>query len=150
MNLNLRTVGLPTPDIVNDTNELLAVKYEGIMGKASAVMKAWGNHSLSLLSKALVLNTLVIALFAYKMSVLPVIPKVTRTRMHSSGMRTARLGCLCVCVPARGGTCLVGGYLPRGWCTWRGVPTGDVPTQGEVYLPAGCTFLGVPGRGRYT
>ena len=66
------------------------------------------------------------------------------TRMHSSGMRTARLlpvspsmhcsgGCTCWgCVPGPGGCTCWGVYL---------VP-GGVPGPGGVYLPGGCTWSG--------
>ena len=51
--------------------------------------------------------------------VLPDQGKLKVTRMHSSGMCTARRLCMCVCVWG-GGACLlvVGGCMPPGW--WGG------------------------------
>ena len=55
------------------------------------------------------------------------------TRMHSSGMRTARL--LTVSQGgARGGVCL-GGRLPRGVSAWGGICPGGLPRGVDRQTP---------------
>ena len=62
--------------------------------------------------------------------------ETTETRMHSSGMRTARLLTVSQHALWQGGVPARGVYLPGG-CTYLGV---YLP---RWYLPRGCTCLGV-------
>ena len=63
-------------DIAIETN------YKPVMEKAESILGCWQNRGLSLEGKVLVINTLVIPLFIYKMSVLPQMPVCIITRME--------------------------------------------------------------------
>ena len=61
--------------IVHNEDDLLKINYQPLLIKAEGILHSWGNRSLSLLGKILIVNTLIASLFVYKMSVLPTIPQ---------------------------------------------------------------------------
>ena len=60
-----------------DINDDTAVdeNYQKTIEKISAILSSWKTRGLSLEGKVLIINTLIVPLFVYKMSVLPNIPK---------------------------------------------------------------------------
>ena len=62
-------------DIVHDSKKLTQINYLPLIKKAEGILYAWGNRSLSLYGKIMIVNVLVASLFVYKMSVLPTIPE---------------------------------------------------------------------------
>ena len=51
------------------------LNYEGVMVKVKAILSSWKHRGLSLEGKILVINSLIMSLFVYKMQVIPNIPQ---------------------------------------------------------------------------
>ena len=56
--------------LTHDVNQQLQCNFEKIMSKAKLTLDSWGNRTLSLMGKKVIVNTLVGSLFPYNMSVL--------------------------------------------------------------------------------
>ena len=54
-----------------DTNKCMSLNYDPLIEKAKTTLKMWKNRHLSLLGKINIINTLVVSLFVYRMTVLP-------------------------------------------------------------------------------
>ena len=57
--------------VVADTTKMLEINYREIMEKVNCVCKIWAKRQLSLLGKILIVNTLIVPLFVYRLQVLP-------------------------------------------------------------------------------
>ena len=60
--------------VTHNKAEIHEINYNKIVEKAQNIMNSWHSRNLSLFGKILVINTLVVSLFVYKMTVLPSIP----------------------------------------------------------------------------
>ena len=60
--------------ITEDTEQMIQKNYDPAIIKMKQVFDAWGNRSLSLIGKVMVINTLIASLLVYKMTVLPDLP----------------------------------------------------------------------------
>ena len=66
--------------IENDKVKMMKENYDPLMDSVKAIYETWYNRNISLLGKVTVVNTLVLSLFVYKMSALPIIPKYVITQ----------------------------------------------------------------------
>ena len=55
--------------ISNDSKQMLAVNYEGIVVKIKGILKTWKIRNLSVLGNVIMINSLIGSLFIYKMNV---------------------------------------------------------------------------------
>ena len=61
--------------ITNNHEDRLTLNYSTLMPKIENILKMWKQRDLSLFGKIMIVNSLVMSLFIYKIAVLPMIPK---------------------------------------------------------------------------
>ena len=66
--INVLGIRITHGDVVHEN-------YEGVLSKVRKILGNWENRSLTLTGKVLVVNSLVMSLFVYKMMVLPMMPE---------------------------------------------------------------------------
>ena len=71
-------------DVTNDYTQLCKINYTSIIKKAENTLQKWKSRNLSLFGKIMIVNSLVMSLFVYKMSVLPTIPNEIVTKLHKN------------------------------------------------------------------
>ena len=64
-------------------NDICKMNYDPIVSKLTSILAGWRNRGLSLVGKVLVVNTLVMSLFTYKMGVLPLLSKAYIKKVES-------------------------------------------------------------------
>ena len=68
--------------ITVDHDDIIRLNYTELMEKAESTLLQWHNRNISLHGKVLVINTLVMSLFIYRMMVLPRMPKNMCKKMN--------------------------------------------------------------------
>ena len=66
---------------VNPT-ENFDLNYNSVINKSESVITCWKNRGLSLIGKIMIINSLIVSLFVYKMSVLTLMPKNIVTKIN--------------------------------------------------------------------
>lgn len=61
-------------DISTNQSELCTINYNKVVEKIPAILNRWRKRNLILMGKVLIVNSLIMSLFVYKMSVLPKMP----------------------------------------------------------------------------
>ena len=69
-------------EVTHETNKLVAKNYKDTIKKAQGILSLWSSRSLSLIGKVLIVNTLIVSLFVYKMTVLPNITQDVLRQMN--------------------------------------------------------------------
>ena len=64
-----------------DEKTMVEINYRPLISKVKQILLSWSNRSLSLLGKVLIINSLIVSQFVYKMAVLPCIPQIYLKRL---------------------------------------------------------------------
>ena len=80
---NVATINVLGVDMVYDSQNLCQINYKNLINKSQAICETWQNRGLSLFGKILMVNTLIMLLYVYKMAVLLCIPKDIVMKLNS-------------------------------------------------------------------
>ena len=67
-NDNINVLGV---NVSTEKDQLIKINYDIMILKITAIMQKWRRHNLTLIGKTLIVNSLIVSLFTYKMYVLP-------------------------------------------------------------------------------
>ena len=69
--------------VTTDSEKVESINYDKIVTKVNSLLMKWKNRSISLLAKIMLVNTLIMSLFAYKLTVLPALSdRLVKTIKH--------------------------------------------------------------------
>ena len=68
--------------VSNDETEMTNINFENLIERSNQTLTSWANRSLSLFGKILIVNSLIISQYIYKMAVLPFIPGDILSRIN--------------------------------------------------------------------